>query len=179
MTTSITPPTTHTEPSPVVETGDRGGFVRERGRWLRGWNPDDPVQWEQGGHRVARRNLYGSIYAEFLGFCVWALWSVTVPMLPQAGFVLSVDQQFWLIAVPSLVGAAMRIPYTFTVPILGDVIGRSFLRFCFLSPWWGWRGRCRTRRSVSRPFLWWQVWQGLGEGTCVLNDQHFVLLPRT
>lgn len=119
MTTSITPPTTHTEPSPVVETGDRGGFVRERGRWLRGWNPDDPVQWEQGGHRVARRNLYGSIYAEFLGFCVWALWSVTVPMLPQAGFVLSVDQQFWLIAVPSLVGAAMRIPYTFTVPIFG------------------------------------------------------------
>ncbi len=32
---------------------------------------------------------------------------------------LTVDQQFWLIAVPSLVGASLRIPYTFAVPLFG------------------------------------------------------------
>ncbi len=89
------------------------------GRWLVGWNPEDHAQWEGGGRQIARRNLVVSIYAEFLGFCVWAMWSVVVPFLPEAGFTLSVDQQFWLIALPSLVGAVMRIPYTFMVPIFG------------------------------------------------------------
>lgn len=57
--------------------------------------------------------------AELLGFSVWALWSIVVPQLPGAGFVLSADQMFWLIAVPSLVGAVLRLPYTFAVPLFG------------------------------------------------------------
>lgn len=89
------------------------------GRWIDGWNPEDGGQWAAVGRAVARRNLGLSIFAEFLGFAVWALWSIVVPQLPEAGFVLSVDQMFWLIAVPSLVGATLRIPYTFAVPIFG------------------------------------------------------------
>jgi NNP family nitrate/nitrite transporter-like MFS transporter len=42
-----------------------------------------------------------------------------VPQLPAAGFSLTLDQQFWLIALPSLVGATIRIPYTFAVPVFG------------------------------------------------------------
>ena len=89
------------------------------GRWIDHWDPEDPTFWRGGGRRVARRNLALSVYAEFLGFCVWALWSVVVPLLPGAGFSLTLDQQFWLIAVPSLVGATIRIPYTFAVPVFG------------------------------------------------------------
>lgn len=89
------------------------------GRWIDHWNPEDATWWRDGGRAIARRNLAGSVYAEFLGFCVWALWSVVVPMLPAAGFALTLDQQFWLIAVPSLVGATLRIPYTFAVPVFG------------------------------------------------------------
>jgi MFS transporter, NNP family, nitrate/nitrite transporter len=89
------------------------------GRWIDHWDPEDPTFWRGGGRRVARRNLTLSVYAEFLGFCVWALWSVVVPLLPGAGFSLTLDQQFWLIAVPSLVGATIRIPYTFAVPRFG------------------------------------------------------------
>jgi NNP family nitrate/nitrite transporter-like MFS transporter len=44
---------------------------------------------------------------------------VVVPQLPAAGFSLTLDQQFWLIALPSLVGATIRIPYTFAVPVFG------------------------------------------------------------
>ncbi|MBO3083782.1 MFS transporter [Cellulomonas fengjieae] len=89
------------------------------GRWIDGWNPEDGDQWASTGRAVARRNLGLSIFAEFLGFAVWALWSIVVPQLPAAGFDLTVDQMFWLIALPSLVGAALRIPYTFAVPVFG------------------------------------------------------------
>ncbi|PRY63197.1 NNP family nitrate/nitrite transporter-like MFS transporter [Knoellia remsis] len=103
---TATPPTTAT-PSTT------------RGRWIEHWDPEDPGFWDSTGRRVARRNLAWSIFAEFLGFCVWALWSVVVPLLPAAGFDLSLNQQFWLIALPSLVGATVRIPYTFAVPAFG------------------------------------------------------------
>ncbi|WP_083259994.1 MFS transporter [Cellulosimicrobium cellulans] len=96
------------------------GAVRHRsGRWIDHWDPEDPTFWRDGGRTVASRNLWISIFAEFLGFAVWALWSIVVPQLPAAGFTLTVDQQFWLIAVPSLVGATLRIPYTFAVPVFG------------------------------------------------------------
>jgi NNP family nitrate/nitrite transporter-like MFS transporter len=93
--------------------------VRRSGRWFDHWDPEDPTFWRGGGRTIARRNLAVSISAEFLGFCVWALWSVVVPLLPAAGFDLTLDQQFWLIALPSLVGATVRIPYTFAVPLFG------------------------------------------------------------
>jgi len=92
---------------------------RRDGRWLDGWNPEDPDQWRTVGRVIARRNLGWSIVAEFLGFAVWAAWSIVVPQLPAAGFTLSVDQMFWLVSVPALVGATLRIPYTFAVPRFG------------------------------------------------------------
>lgn len=95
------------------------GPVRRPGRWIDHWDPEDAGFWAGGGQSTARRNLRHSVGAEFLGFCVWAVWSVVVPQLPAAGFDLTLDQQFWLIAVPSLVGAFLRVPYTFAVPLFG------------------------------------------------------------
>ena len=115
------------ETSPPVETAvsaalapaPTGSLERRSGRWIHGWDPEDATQWHTEGSRVARRNLVVSIAAEFCGFIVWALWSIIVPQLPAAGFALTSDQMFWLIAVPILVGAVLRIPYTFAVPLLG------------------------------------------------------------
>ena len=39
--------------------------------------------------------------------------------LPRAGFAFSVNQLFWLVALPNLVGATLRFPYTFAVPRFG------------------------------------------------------------
>ncbi|MBC7292245.1 MAG: NarK/NasA family nitrate transporter [Actinotalea sp.] len=105
------PGTTTTPDAPVVH--------RRRGRWIDHWEPEDPHFWENGGRRTARRNLSPSIFAEFLGFAMWASWSIVVPQLASVGFTLTVNQQFWLIALPSLVGATLRIPYTFAVPLFG------------------------------------------------------------
>jgi NNP family nitrate/nitrite transporter-like MFS transporter len=92
---------------------------QRRGRWIDHWDPEDQTFWSNGGSRVARRNLIWSIAAEHIGFSVWMLWSVSAVYLAQAGFDFSVNQLFWLAAVPSLVGATMRFPYTFAVARFG------------------------------------------------------------
>ncbi|MFB9309474.1 NNP family nitrate/nitrite transporter-like MFS transporter [Agromyces hippuratus] len=89
------------------------------GRWIDGWDAEDTGQWEAQGRAIARRNLNWSIFAEFLGFVVWQLWSIVAVTLPKAGFDLSTGEIFWLISIPSLVGATLRIPYSFLVPKYG------------------------------------------------------------
>ncbi|TCC64265.1 MFS transporter [Kribbella pittospori] len=108
----------------VVTHRDRTGTVGtveapRRGRWIDVWDPEDATFWARTGRRVARRNLWPSIFAEFLGFSVWQLWSIVVVSMPKAGFTYSTDQLFWLVALPSLVGATLRLPYTFAVPRFG------------------------------------------------------------
>ena len=89
------------------------------GRWIDNWDAEDTTQWNSVGKPIAKRNLQWSIVCEFLGFVVWQLWSIVVVYLPAAGFTLSTSQIFWLISMPSLVGATLRIPYTFMVPRFG------------------------------------------------------------
>ncbi|WP_067830059.1 MFS transporter [Actinomadura kijaniata] len=95
-----------------------------RGRsWIDHWDPDDERFWAATGRRVAARNLVFSILTEHLGFSVWLLWSIAVLHLPSVGVQLTVGQTLWLTTVPNLVGAAMRIPYTFAPARFG---GRNF-----------------------------------------------------
>src|ERR1700759_5473567 len=88
-------------------------------RWIHTWNPEDAAFWAATGRRTARRNLIWSIVAGDLGFSIWLLWSVTAAKLNDAGFHYNDDQLFMLTAVPNLVGAIMRFPYTFAVPKFG------------------------------------------------------------
>lgn len=114
-----TPPTARTAPATATAAPEAPVLAARPGRWLDGWNAEDPAQWEQRGRAIARRNLGWSIFAEFLGFVIWQLWSVVVVLLPAAGFALTSGEQFWLISVPTLVGATLRIPYTFAVARFG------------------------------------------------------------
>jgi NNP family nitrate/nitrite transporter-like MFS transporter len=93
--------------------------MKEMDSVLVDWDPDDAGFWAATGRSVARRNLIFSIFAEHLGFAVWVLWSVVVVALPAAQFPYSVDQKFWLVALPNLLGALMRLPYTFAVTRFG------------------------------------------------------------
>ena len=89
------------------------------GRWITDWRPDDETFWRERGSAIARRNLTFSIFAEFLGFSVWLVWSIVAANLNDAGFDLTVSQLFWLVSVPALVGATLRFPYTFAVARFG------------------------------------------------------------
>ncbi len=93
---------------------------RRTGRhWIEDWRPEDPEFWEDGGRRVARRNLVWSIFAEHLGFSVWLIWSVSSAYLVSMGFDFTPEQLFLLVALPNLVGSLLRLPYTFAVPRFG------------------------------------------------------------
>jgi len=90
-----------------------------KGRWIDDWDPEDEQFWESAGKKVAKKNLIFSILAEHLGFSVWVLWTIVVINLANAGFELSLSEQFLLIALPNLIGSTLRIPYTFAVPKFG------------------------------------------------------------
>jgi NNP family nitrate/nitrite transporter-like MFS transporter len=90
-----------------------------RGRWIEHWDPDDDAFWETSGRKIAKKNLIFSIFAEHIGFSVWVLWTIVVINLANIGITLSISELFVLVAVPNLVGAFLRIPYTFAVPRYG------------------------------------------------------------
>ncbi|GAB3236084.1 MFS transporter [Glycomyces halotolerans] len=87
--------------------------------WITDWRPDDEAFWQATGRKVAKRNLVFSVIAEHLGFSVWTMFSIIVPYLAAAGFGFSTGRLFWLVAIPNLVGAFLRIPYTFAVGVFG------------------------------------------------------------
>ena len=90
----------------------------ERNHWIEDWRPEDKAFWAAGGERTARRNLVFSVLSEHIGFSVWTMWSVLVLFLgPKYGF--SPADKFLLTAVPTLVGALLRLPYTFAVAKFG------------------------------------------------------------
>src|SRR4051794_34710877 len=93
--------------------------ILSRGRSIDRWEPDDQAFWEAEGRPIARKNLIFSIFAEHIGFSIWVLWTIVVINLGNVGIELTLSQQFWLTAVPNLIGSALRIPYTFAIPRFG------------------------------------------------------------
>src|SRR5215211_2394560 len=105
-----------------------------RGRWIDHWEPEDDAFWERTGRRIARKNLAFSIFAEHIGFAIWVLWTIVVINLVNVGIVLSVPEQFWLTAVPNLIGSTLRIPYTFAVPRFGGRLWTTISAALLLIP---------------------------------------------
>jgi MFS transporter, NNP family, nitrate/nitrite transporter len=105
-----------------------------RGRWIDHWEPEDEHFWQTTGRRIARKNLVFSIFAENLGFSVWVLWTIVVINLGNVGYTLSLPEQFWLTAVPNLVGSTLRIPYTFAVPRFGGRVWTGISASLLLIP---------------------------------------------
>lgn len=94
-------------------------MAKEKRVWIDDFNPDDADFWRTSGKKTAWRNLAWSILAENLGFSIWLIWSVVAARLKTVGFNYTTDQLFQLVAIPGLVGALMRFPYTFAVPKFG------------------------------------------------------------
>lgn len=95
------------------------------GRWIDHWDPEDEGFWQRTGSAIARRNLWQSIFSEHIGFSIWTIWSVLVLFMgPEYGFTAA--QKFFLVAVPTLIGSILRLPYTFAVARFG---GRNWTIF--------------------------------------------------
>ncbi|MEN8650106.1 nitrate/nitrite transporter [Streptomyces sp. 21So2-11] len=88
------------------------------GRWIEQWDPEDDTFWKSTGERIARRNLLYSVLSEHIGFSIWTLWSVMVLFMgPEYG--VDPAGKFFLIGTATLVGAVVRVPYTFAVARFG------------------------------------------------------------
>ena len=121
--------------SSVMETETAEPVRASRGkRWIDHWEPEDPKFWDSTGKKIARKNLIFSILAENLGFSVWVLMSIVVVSLSSIGFAFSVGQTFWLLIVPNLVGAILRVPYTFAVPKFGGRVWTTISAGLLLIP---------------------------------------------
>ncbi|MEV7033980.1 nitrate/nitrite transporter [Streptomyces sp. NPDC093272] len=89
-----------------------------RSRWIQEWDPEDEAFWRASGEKVARRNLVFSVLSEHIGFSIWTMWSVLVLFMgPEYG--LTPADKFLLTSVVTLVGAVVRVPYTFAVALFG------------------------------------------------------------
>lgn len=119
------------------------------GRKISDWRPEDEAFWENGGKQVATRNLWISIPALLLAFSVWVIWSVVVVRMPEVGFKFDKSQLSWLLALPALSGATMRIFYSFAVPIFGGKRWTTITTASLLIPtiWLGF-----AIQDVSTPF---------------------------
>ncbi|MEU5097297.1 nitrate/nitrite transporter [Streptomyces sp. NPDC020996] len=101
-----------TAPSTAPAPPSRGG------RWIQHWDPENETFWNETGERTAKRNLLFSVLSEHIGFSVWTLWSVLVLFMgPEYG--LTPADKFLLTSMVTLVGAAVRVPYTFAVAVFG------------------------------------------------------------
>jgi NNP family nitrate/nitrite transporter-like MFS transporter len=88
------------------------------GRWIQEWDPENETFWKETGEKVARRNLLFSVLSEHIGFSIWTMWSVMVLFMgPEYG--LTPADKFMLTSMVTLVGAVVRVPYTFAVAIFG------------------------------------------------------------
>ncbi|WP_032391742.1 nitrate/nitrite transporter [Rhodococcoides fascians] len=96
---------------------------------ISGWNSEDVEAWEAGGKAIAKRNLIWSVVAEHVGFSIWSIWSVMVLFMPVSVYGIDAAGKFFLVAVPTLVGAILRIPYTFATAKFG---GRNWTIFSAL-----------------------------------------------
>ena len=121
-TTGSAAETSTTSPT-LAPALDRRGRFREltapRTRVIRDWDPEDTAAWEGGNKDVARRNLIWSVATEHIGFSIWSIWSVMVLFMPQAVYGFTPADKFFLVAVPTLVGAVLRVPYTMATAFFG------------------------------------------------------------
>jgi NNP family nitrate/nitrite transporter-like MFS transporter len=87
---------------------------------IESWDPEDTDFWLASGRRIARRNMWASVFAEHIGFCVWSLWSVLVLfMTPAHGFTISTADKFLLTSLVTGVGSLVRPGYGWAVTRLG------------------------------------------------------------
>lgn len=112
--------------------------ARKGGRWIEHWDPEDETFWRQRGERIAHRNLLLSVFSEHIGFSVWTLWSVLVLFMgPEYG--VDPAGKFLLISMATLVGAVVRVPYTFAVARFGGrnwtVISATMLLLPTVAAW--------------------------------------------
>lgn len=105
-----------------------------RRRRLSDWNPEDTAAWEAGNSKIARRNLLCTVAGDHVAFSIWSLWAVMALFMPASVYGFSPSDKLLLGAVATLVGGAVRIPYTLGIAKFGGRTWTTFSAFVLLIP---------------------------------------------
>ncbi len=151
-------------PPPRVRSSFFEKWIHPAGGWMEEWDPENGVDWEQGGRKIAVQTLSITTANLMMGFAVWFVVSALVVRLDKVGFDLSTTQLFWLTAMPGLAGGTFRIVHTFLVPILGTRIVVSFGTATLLLPLVGWFFAVQNAGTPYWVFLGLAFLAGLGGG---------------
>jgi NNP family nitrate/nitrite transporter-like MFS transporter len=106
--------------------------------WLQRWDPEDATDWAQGGSGLAWRTLSITTLNLMMAFAAWFMVSALVVRLPQAGFLFTPSQLFWLAAMPGLAGGTLRLVHMFLTPMFGTRHVVSLSTLSLLLPLLGW-----------------------------------------
>ncbi|CAG0905201.1 unnamed protein product, partial [Darwinula stevensoni] len=93
---------------------------------IQSWNPENEQEWNEGGSKIAYRNLWISVPSLWQGFAIWLMWGILTVQMSNLGFPFSDDQLFTLTAISGLAGATLRIPASFFIRLSG---GRNTIFF--------------------------------------------------
>lgn len=93
---------------------------------IKDWRPEDQDFWQNGGKKIANRNLWISIPSLLCSFAVWLYWGIITVQMLNLGFPIPKEQLFTLAAIAGLSGATLRIPSSFFIRLCG---GRNTIFF--------------------------------------------------
>jgi MFS transporter, NNP family, nitrate/nitrite transporter len=86
---------------------------------LEQWNPEDPELWKKSGEKIAKKNLWISIFCLLCAFSIWLYWSIITVQMKDLAFPFDNAQLFTLPAIAGLMGATLRIPNSFLIGLCG------------------------------------------------------------
>ncbi|MBV8048088.1 MAG: nitrite extrusion protein, partial [Paludibacterium sp.] len=113
------------------------------------WEPENQLFWLTHGRRIALRNLWLSTGSLHLNFNIWMMWSMVVVNLPAVGFLLTSQQQFLLVSIPGLIGAIMRILYSWAWSWVGGGMWMALSTLFLLIPA---LGVAHVVQDIATPF---------------------------
>ncbi|CUA85289.1 Nitrate/nitrite transporter NarK [Gulbenkiania indica] len=116
---------------------------------IRRWEPENLIFWLTRGKPLALRNLTLSTLALHLNFNIWMMWSMVVVNLPAIGFQLTSQQQFLLVSIPPLVGALMRVLYSWVWSWVGGGLWLGLSTLLLVLPAFG---VGQVVQDISAPF---------------------------
>jgi NNP family nitrate/nitrite transporter-like MFS transporter len=127
------------------------------------WRPEDATFWN-ANKSFAIRTLIIAFLALHLAFAVWFTWSALVVRLPGLGFVLTVEQRFWLPAMALLTGAVARFPHSFLVLKIGGMWTTFIFQVALLIPIFGIGHVVQDPTTPFSTLLFWAAIAGLCAG---------------
>lgn len=128
------------------------------------WNPEDTLQWESTGKKVAWKTLWLTTFALFLSFSTWFMVSAIVVKLTGIGFKFDKQQLFWLTAMPGLAAGTLRIVHTFLIPVFGTRKVVAASTALLVVPCVGWAMAVQNPNTTFGTFMILAFLAGLGGG---------------